>query len=53
MVRKDSESSCSSDGSHTHEDYTLANDAVVTKYQVAAEITNAVLKVRCYSLDFV
>ncbi|CCD74015.1 Peptidase M24 domain-containing protein [Caenorhabditis elegans] len=44
MVRKDSESSCSSDGSHTHEDYTLANDAVVTKYQVAAEITNAVLK---------
>uniref|UniRef100_A0A1I7UB84 Peptidase_M24 domain-containing protein n=1 Tax=Caenorhabditis tropicalis TaxID=1561998 RepID=A0A1I7UB84_9PELO len=44
MVRKDSESSCSSDDSHTHEDYTLANDAVVTKYQVAAEITNAVLK---------
>ncbi|CAO4374642.1 unnamed protein product [Caenorhabditis nigoni] len=44
MVRKDSESSCSSDDSHNHEDHTLANDAVVTKYQVAAEITNAVLK---------
>ncbi|CAI2351299.1 unnamed protein product [Caenorhabditis sp. 36 PRJEB53466] len=44
MVRKDSESSCSSDDSHSGEDYTLANDAVVTKYQVAAEITNAVLK---------
>ncbi|EGT46940.1 hypothetical protein CAEBREN_29895 [Caenorhabditis brenneri] len=44
MVRKDSESSCSSDDSHHHEDYTLSNDAVVTKYQVAAEITNAVLK---------
>uniref|UniRef100_A0A8R1DVV1 Peptidase_M24 domain-containing protein n=1 Tax=Caenorhabditis japonica TaxID=281687 RepID=A0A8R1DVV1_CAEJA len=44
MARKDSESSCSSDDSHTAEDYTLANDAVVTKYHVAAEITNAVLK---------
>lgn len=44
MVRKDSESSCSSDDSHNAEDYSLANDAVVTKYQVAAEITNAVLK---------
>ncbi|ULT96538.1 hypothetical protein L5515_011940 [Caenorhabditis briggsae] len=44
MVRKDSESSCCSDGSHDHEDHTLSNDAVVTKYQVAAEITNAVLK---------
>ncbi|PIC35313.1 hypothetical protein B9Z55_014707 [Caenorhabditis nigoni] len=44
MVRKDSESSCCSDDSHDHEDHTLSNDAVVTKYQVAAEITNAVLK---------
>ncbi|CAP22983.2 Protein CBG01630 [Caenorhabditis briggsae] len=44
MVKKDSESSCCSNGSHDHEDHTLSNDAVVTKYQVAAEITNAVLK---------
>ncbi|CAI5449572.1 unnamed protein product [Caenorhabditis angaria] len=44
MVRKDSESSCSSDDSHQAEDYTLANDAIVTKYGVAAEITNAALK---------
>ncbi|CAD6196786.1 unnamed protein product [Caenorhabditis auriculariae] len=44
MVRRDSESSCSSHGSHTHEDFSLANDIVVTKYNVAAEIANAVLK---------
>ncbi|CAB3410100.1 unnamed protein product [Caenorhabditis bovis] len=44
MARKDSESSCSSEDSHTQEDYTLANDAVTTKYNVAADITNAALK---------
>ncbi|CAL2041022.1 unnamed protein product [Caenorhabditis brenneri] len=44
MVRKHSESSCSSEDCQDHEEYTLSDDAVVTKYQVAAEITNVVLK---------
>lgn len=44
MVRKDSESSSDSHDSHTDENETLSNDAVVNKYMVAAEITNAVLK---------
>uniref|UniRef100_A0A1I7XUD2 Peptidase_M24 domain-containing protein n=1 Tax=Heterorhabditis bacteriophora TaxID=37862 RepID=A0A1I7XUD2_HETBA len=44
MPRRDSETSCTSHGSDGHEDDSLANDLVMNKYQMAAEMVNSILK---------
>lgn len=54
MPRKDSESSSSSPESRDREDETLSSDVVVNKYQMAAQMTNEIMKVRSsHMLSFI